>query len=93
VATVIRWKDKHGDVVYDANNAEQFTGAVLSIIQQRLDEGYLDYPDDAEERAQAILDASDGKEGWKFLQERNGHEYEYVEQVLTARKTVVDRRF
>lgn len=92
MSTVIKWKDKHGDVLYDANNSQEFTEAVLTIIQTRLDQGYLDHPDDAEDRARKILASGDKDAGWRFLCERKDYEYEYVEQVLTARPTP-QRRF
>jgi len=76
---VLTWYDKHGDYLYDATGEEGLAKAALTILQERLDQGYLSYPDDAEEKAGKILLAQDGAAAYEFLRDRDDHEYERIE--------------
>lgn len=76
---ILIWYDDDIDRTYYCGNEDELQSNALAIVRRRLEEGYLVYPDDAEEKAKAILEANDGAAAWKFLQGRNDHEYERVE--------------
>lgn len=75
---ILTWFDKNGDYPYDATGEEGLARAALEILDERLVQGYLGYPDDAEDRAYEILEAEDGKAAYQFLLDRNDYEYERV---------------
>lgn len=83
---ILTWYDKHGDYPYDATGEECLAKAALEILDERLVQGYLDYPPDAEDRAYEILEAEDGISAYQFLLDRNDHEYERVSLQETRRK-------
>lgn len=73
---ILTWHDKHGDYQYEADDGGH--EAALSILQERLDQGYIFWPEDHEDRAKAILEAKNGVEALQLLEERKEHEYEGI---------------
>lgn len=71
---VLVWHDDHGDFIFSGDDA------ALKILQKRLDSQYLNYPDDAENRARVILDQRDETAALSFLKERTYFEYERISQ-------------
>ena len=83
---VLVWHDKHGDAIYDASSRELMDDAALRILQARIEQQYLDWPDNAEDEAKTILENRDGGEAIRFLllRSREGFEYEGMSIKETA---------
>lgn len=75
---VLIWHDKHGDYIYDAETNEQLHDAAVRILEERLERGYIFWPEDHEERAQKIVEGGEGPAAMQLLRERSDHEYEGI---------------
>jgi hypothetical protein len=69
--------EKHGTHLYSSETGK-FDDAALELLARRVEDGYWYYDED-EEKAKRILEDSDGKAAWRFLEDRCDYEYEYVE--------------
>ena len=78
---ILIWKDKGGDRHFLANTTEMLYEKALKILDIRYQQGYLDYPDDAQSAAAEIIACEDGARALAFLNERNDFEYERVRLV------------
>ena len=70
MTTVIVTHEKHGTFTYES---------ALSLVKQRLDDGYW-YYDEAKDEAQTVVDGGSEDTAWAFLESRKDVEYEYVEK-------------
>lgn len=71
--------DKWGTHIVRAEGGT-LESAALQLLTERVKQGFwYDWPDDAAEKAQAIVDRGDGKAAWRFLDNRRDFEYEWVE--------------
>lgn len=75
---ILTWHDDEGDWHYAADTQEQIDESSLKILQERLDNQYLHWPDDAEEIASDILARKDGSAAYNFLRGRTDFEYEGI---------------
>jgi hypothetical protein len=75
---ILIWHDKHGPAHYSADTDVQLHEAALTVLAERVEYGYIFWPENAEETAYGILDRQDGVAALAFLQERNDHEYERI---------------
>lgn len=69
---ILVWHDKHGNFTYGGDDA------ALKIVQERVNLGYLFWPEDADEKARKILADCDESAALDFIRERNDQEYERV---------------
>jgi hypothetical protein len=74
MSQVIHVVDKWDDYVIEADDLDK---AALGLLQERHNQGFWYYDEDAQEAA-AILDSQNGIRAWAFLESRSDYEYEYV---------------
>jgi hypothetical protein len=71
--------DKWGTHIVRADDGT-LPSAALKLLSERVEQGFwYDWPDDAADKAKAIVDRGDGAAAWDFLEDRRDFEYEWVE--------------
>lgn len=82
---VVIFKEKHGNRVMKASDVYELERSMLTVVEERYDEGWYYNWDEGDlqtqwgNRARCIVEEGDGAEAVKLCYERQDHEYEGFE--------------